>query len=191
MCPERRTGPDRLPDMSSVPAIQLIIMGVSGSGKSTVAALLAERTGCILAEGDDFHSPANIARMAAGQPLDDARRAPWLAALASWLTERAVRGECGVLSCSALTRTYRDVLRGANPNIRMVHLAGPPELVAARLATRRGHFMPPELLPSQYAELEPLGVDEPGITVDLSHHPDRIVDEVLRAIGPLPGRRRH
>jgi gluconokinase len=160
-------------------------MGVSGAGKSTVAALLADRTGCVLADGDDFHHPASIAQMAAGQPLDDAQRAPWLAALASWLAQRAACGECAVLSCSALTRASRNVLRGAGPDVRMVHLAGPPELVATRLAGRRGHFMPPELLDSQYAELEPLGADEPGITVDLTQSPQQIVDQVLRTLGPI------
>ena len=164
-------------------AWQLVVMGVSGSGKSTVAALLARRTGCALAEGDDFHPPANVARLAAGHPLDDARRAPWLAALASWLAARAARGECAVLSCSALTRAYRDVLRGAGPTVRFVHLAGPREVVAARLAARRGHFMPPQLLDSQYAELEPLDADEPGLTVDLTATPERIAAEVLRMLG--------
>ncbi|MFN2495509.1 MAG: gluconokinase, partial [Pseudonocardiaceae bacterium] len=100
---------------------------------------------------------------------------------------RAAQGQCAVLSCSALTRAYRDVLRGAGPTVRFVHLAGPRELVAARLATRRGHFMPPELLDSQYAELEPLGADEAGVTVDLACTPERIADEVLRALGPLCG----
>jgi len=161
--------------------MQLVVMGVSGSGKSTVAALLARRTGCALADGDDFHPASSIARMAAGHPLDDTLRAPWLAVIASWLAERAAHGECAVVSCSALTRAYRDVLRSAGPDVRMVHLAGPQELVAQRLATRRGHFMPPELLDSQYAALEPLGADEPGITVDLADTPEQIADKVLRA----------
>ncbi|MGH3795264.1 MAG: gluconokinase [Pseudonocardiaceae bacterium] len=167
-----------------VTSIQVVIMGVSGSGKSTVAALLAGRTGCALAEGDDFHCAANIARLAEGKPLDDARRAPWLAALACWLTERVTRDECAVLSCSALTRAYRDVLRGAGSTVRMVHLAGPRELVVRRLAVRHGHFMAPELLDSQYAELEPLDGDEPGITVGLAQRPARIVDQILHALGP-------
>lgn len=167
--------------------MQLVIMGVSGSGKSTVAGVLARRTGCVLAEGDDFHPPSNVARLAAGKPLDDARRAPWLAALADWLAEHANRGQCAVLSCSALTRAYRDLLRGAGAGVMMVHLAGPRDLVARRLAARRGHFMPAELLDSQYAELEPLGADEPGVTVDIAKPPDRIADEVLRALGPVTG----
>jgi gluconokinase len=162
--------------------MQLVVMGVSGSGKSTVAALIASRTGCALAEGDDFHPAASIARMAAGHPLDNALRAPWLAAIAGWLAERAARDECAVVSCSALRRAYRDVLRGAGPDVRMVHLAGPYELVAQRIAARRDHFMPPELLASQYATLEPLAPDEPGITLNLADTPTYIVDEVLRAL---------
>jgi gluconokinase len=169
--------------------MQLVMMGVSGSGKSTVAALIARRTGCALAEGDDFHPAAHIARMAAGCPLDDTLRAPWLAAIAGWLAERARRGECAVVSCSALTRAYRDVLRGAGPDVRFVHLAGPRELIEQRLAARRGHFMPRELLASQYATLEPLAPDEPGLTVDLAgtpgKTPEQIVDEVARTI-PWP-----
>ena len=165
--------------------MQLVVMGVSGSGKSTVAALIAARTGCALAEGDDFHSASSIARMAAGYPLDDVVRAPWLAAIAAWLAQRAAKGECAVVSCSALRRAYRDVLRGAGPWVWMVHLAGPYDVVAQRLAARHSHFMPPELLASQYATLEPLAPDEPGITLDLTDTPARIVDEVLRAL-PRP-----
>lgn len=165
-------------------ALQVVITGVSGSGKSTVAALLAGRTGCALADGDAFHPASNVARMAAGRPLDDARRAPWLAALASWLAQRADRDECAVLSCSALTRAYRDTLRAAGPDVRIVQLTGPSELVAQRLAARRGHFMPPGLLDSQYAEFEPLDADEAGVAVNLADPPDRIADEILRALGP-------
>ena len=163
------------------PSLQLVVMGVSGSGKSTIAALIASRTGCALAEGDDFHTSGSIARMAAGHPLDDAVRAPWLAAITAWLAQRAGRDECAVVSCSALRRAYRDVLRRAGPGVRMVHLAGPYELVAKRLAGRRGHFMPPELLASQYATLEPLAPDEPGITLDLALPPDLLTDTILSA----------
>jgi len=161
--------------------MQLVVMGVSGSGKSTVAALIAARTGCAFADGDDFHPATSIARMAAGHPLDDVVRAPWLAAIAAWLAERAARDECAVVSCSALRRAYRDVLRGAGRDVRMVHLAGPRELVAQRLAARRGHFMPPDLLASQYATLEPLSADEPGITLDLTLPPTQLTDAILNA----------
>lgn len=162
-------------------------MGVSGAGKTTVAAILARRTGCVLADGDAFHSPANIARMRAGLPLDDTLRAPWLAALRDWLAGQVAAGRCAVLSCSALTRAYRDELRAAGPQVWIIHLAGPRELVARRLAERHGHFMSPALLDSQYAELEPLDADEPGITVDLAAPPERIADEVLRRLGPISG----
>lgn len=166
--------------------MQLVVMGVSGCGKSTVAALIASRTGCARAEGDDFHVASSIARMATGCPLDDTTRAPWLAAIATWLTERAAAGECAVVSCSALTRAYRDVLRGAGPDVRMVHLAGPYEVVAQRLTARRGHFMPTQLLASQYAVLEPLAPDEPGITLNLEATPDHLADEILRTFGLRP-----
>jgi gluconokinase len=166
--------------------IQLVVMGVSGSGKSTVAALLASRTGYALAEGDDFHPARSIARMAAGRPLDDTLRAPWLASIAAWLAARAAGGECAIVSCSALTRAYRDVLRAAGPDVRMIHLAGPYELVAQRLTARRGHFMPPALLASQYAALEPLAPDEPGITLNLEAQPARIVEEILHAFPACP-----
>lgn len=162
------------------PPVQLVVMGVSGCGKSTVAALIAGRTGCALAEGDEFHPASSIATMVSGCPLDDTMRAPWLAAIASWLTERAACGECAVVSCSALTRAYRDVLRGAGSGVRMVHLAGPYELVAQRLAARHGHFMAPQLLASQYAALEPLAPDEPGVTLELRASPQDLADEVLR-----------
>jgi gluconokinase len=148
--------------------LQLVVMGVSGSGKSTVAAMIASRTGCALAEGDEFHSAASIARMAAGHPLDDTVRAPWLAAIAAWLAQRADRSECAVVSCSALRRSYRDVLRRAGQGVRMVHLAGPYELVAKRLA-------------SQYATLEPLAPDEPGITLDLTLPPELLTNAILAA----------
>lgn len=162
--------------------MQLVVMGVSGSGKSTVAALLAGRTGWVLAEGDGFHPASSIARMAAGHPLDDTLRAPWLAAIARWLAERVARGECAVVSCSALRRRYRDVLRRAAPDLWIVHLAGPSEVVARRLAARHGHFMPPELLASQYASLEPLAPDEAGITLDLTDTPAHLADQILLAI---------
>jgi len=177
----RVTAPGRSP-------IQLVVMGVSGSGKSTVAAAIAARTGCAFAEGDDFHPATSIARMAAGDPLDDVMRAPWLAAIAAWLAQQAAREQCAVVSCSALRRAYRDVLRGAGRDVRMVHLAGPQELVAHRLAARRGHFMPPDLLASQYAILEPLAADEPGITLNLALSPTQLADAALRAFGPMSRR---
>src|SRR5882757_556306 len=132
----------------------VVVMGVSGSGKSTVGGLLAERLSVPYAEADDFHPAANIAKMSAGHPLDDADRAPWLAAIAAWITERGDGG--GVVSCSALRRRYRDRLREAAPGLFFLHLDGPPELIAARLAARTRHFMPSGLLDSQFEALERL-----------------------------------
>ena len=144
----------------------LVLMGVSGSGKSSVAGLLAGKLGWDLAEGDDMHPAANIAKMAAGHPLDDADRWPWLARVAEWIRARTANGRPGIVTCSGLKRSYRDELRG--PSVVFVHLAGSRELIARRLAARQGHFMPATLLDSQFAALEPLGPDEQAITVDIT-----------------------
>lgn len=149
------------------PSTQVVVMGVSGSGKSTVAALIATRISAELADADDFHPPANVAKMRAAQPLDDGDRAPWLAALSGWLAQHSADGQRAVLSCSALRRSYRDVLRTAGSGVVFVHLAGPRELIAERMRQRAGHFMPPALLESQFAALQPLGPDEAGITLDV------------------------
>jgi gluconokinase len=156
----------------------LVVMGVSGSGKSTVALKLAARLGWPMAEADEFHSPANIAKMEAGIPLTDADREPWLVSLREWINEHDAEGRSTVATCSALKRSYRDLLRGATSRVRFVHLAGTREVIAARLSHRSGHFMPASLLDSQYADLQPLGPDEDGITVDVAATPEAIVDEV-------------
>lgn len=161
----------------------LVVMGVSGAGKSTVAQLLAHRLGWTMAEADRMHPPANIGKMAAGTPLTDADRLPWLAAIRDWIGEQAAAGRPAVVACSALKRSYRDLLRGAAARVRFVFLDGDRELIAARLRLRTGHFMPATLLDSQFRDLEPLGADEDGITVDLRHTPDRMVDEALTALG--------
>lgn len=142
-------------------------MGVSGSGKTTVAQLLAQRLGARMAEADEFHSAASIAKMTAGHPLSDVDREPWLAAIAVWLAERAAAGEMAVVTCSALKRSYRDVLRTAGEGVRFVHLAGSRAVIGARIHGRSGHFMPPTLLDSQFADLQPLTADEPGVTLDV------------------------
>jgi gluconokinase len=160
----------------------IVVMGVSGSGKSTVGGLLAERLGVPYAEADDFHPPANIAKMSAGHPLDDADRAPWLDAIAGWIAERGDRG--GVVSCSALRRRYRDRLRRADPGLFFLHLDGPPELIASRLAARMEHFMPSGLLASQFEALEALGADEAGAVVGIEGTPQEIA---ARALAALPG----
>lgn len=161
------------------PVVHLVVMGVAGSGKTTVAALLAERLGHVLAEADEFHPAANITKMTAGTPLTDVDRGPWLEAIRDWLTARADAGHAAVVTCSALKRAYRDVLRSARGTVRFVHLDGSAELLAARIGERSGHFMPPTLLPSQLATLEPLADDEDGLVVDVATPPEEIVDAVV------------
>src|SRR5688572_29150053 len=138
----------------------VVVMGVSGSGKTTVGVTLAQRLGLPFADADDFHSPQNTAKMAAGIPLTDEDRTPWLRSVAGWLAEHADSG--GVVSCSALRRAYRDVLRGDRPGTVFIHLHGEREVLAARLTARPGHFMPATLLDSQIDTLEPLAPDEAG-----------------------------
>ena len=167
----------------------LVIMGVSGSGKTTVARPLAARLGWPFKEGDDFHSPANIAKMEAGTPLGDADRAPWLAAIAAWIDDRAAAGEAGVVTCSALKRAYRDRLRAGRPQVRIVYLRGSEELIAARLVRRTGHFMPPSLLASQFAALEPPGQGEHVLVIDIDQPVAAQVEEIVRALGLESGDR--
>ena len=149
-------------------------MGVSASGKSTVGAALAQRLRVPFVDADSLHPPANIAKMTAGQPLDDDDRYPWLERVGQWLAEDP---DGGVVSCSALKRKYRDQLRAHSPDIEFVYLRGTPELIERRLATRSGHFMPAALLRSQFATLEPLAVDERGITIDAAQDVEAIVEE--------------
>ncbi|MFE2727661.1 gluconokinase [Kitasatospora sp. NPDC059327] len=167
--------------------LTLVVMGVSGVGKTTVARLLADRLDLPYAEADDFHPPANIAKMSAGTPLDDADRAPWLRALGAWLGDRAQAGTGGVVTCSALKRHYRDTLRAACPGAFFLHLSGRHELVGDRLAHRTGHFMPPSLLDSQYAALEPLGADEHGAVLDVGPTPEELVEMAVALLRPVNG----
>ncbi|MHA4817528.1 gluconokinase [Streptomyces aculeolatus] len=162
----------------------LVVMGVSGAGKSTVARLLADRLGWALAEADDFHPARNIEKMRAGTPLTDADRRPWLRAIAGWLAAWAGAGENAIVTCSALKRAYRDVLRDAGPRVRFVHLHGDHDTLARRLGGRSGHFMPPALLDSQLADLEPLAADEDGVVVDIGGTPEEVAAEALRRLGP-------
>jgi gluconokinase len=159
----------------------VVVMGVSGAGKSTVAALLAERLGVPVAEADEFHPPANIAKMTAGIPLTDEDRWPWLAAIADWIAEHARTGG-GVVTCSALKRPYRDLLRLAAPHVWFLHPHGDRALLAHRMTHRDGHFMPLSLLDSQLADLEPLASDEPGIQVDIALSPAEIADTAVRQV---------
>jgi gluconokinase len=157
--------------MSSAPQPPvLVLMGVSGSGKSAVGALLAGRLGWDFEEGDELHPAANVAKMAAGHPLDDEDRWPWLARVAQWIVARTSTGSPGVITCSALKRSYRDVLRGEH--VLFVYLAGTREQIARRLAKRHGHFMPASLLDSQFEALEPPTPDENAITFDLADSAD-------------------
>lgn len=154
-------------------------MGVSGCGKSTVARGVAEALGLPFADADAFHPEANVAKMSAGTPLDDTDRRPWLEALAAWMAGESRAGRSTVLACSALTREHRDLLRAGPPHVAFVHLDGPSEVVAERLAGRTGHFMPASLLASQVAALEPLGPDEDGVVLDLRATPERLVEDAV------------
>ena len=160
-----------------IPNPVLVVMGVAGSGKSTLAAQLAQHLGWPLQEGDALHPQTSVDKMAAGQPLTDADREPWLRLIAAWIDARASAGEPGIVTCSALKRAYRDVLR--REGVRFVHLTGEPDLLAQRMQERSGHFMPPSLLDSQLATLEVPGADENAITIDIALAPAAQVSAVL------------
>ncbi|HEY7484303.1 MAG TPA: gluconokinase [Streptosporangiaceae bacterium] len=155
----------------------IIVMGVSGSGKTTVGELLARRLGWEFADADEFHSPANIAKMHAGHPLSDADRASWLAGIAAWIDEHIAAGKPGVVTCSALKRAYRDRLRRSEE--RLVYLEGDRDLIASRIGHRHGHFFPAKLLDSQLRELEPPGPDEHPITVPVAETPEESVRQII------------
>ena len=161
----------------------IVVMGVSGSGKSTVAEGLVERLGWEFAEGDDFHPPANVEKMRSGTPLDDDDRWPWLAVLASWIGERERAGRSVVVTCSALKRSYRDLLRDGHPSVWFAHVTADAALLRERVANRRGHYMPVSLLESQLATLEPLAADEPGAAISGAGTPEVVVDALLAALG--------
>lgn len=156
--------------------MSIVVMGVTGSGKSTVGAALARRLFVPFADADAFHPKANIAKMAAGTPLTDSDRYPWLEAVGRWLADHV---DGGVMSCSALTRGYRDILRAHCPAIEFLHLTGSPELIARRQASRPGHFMPSALVKSQFDILESLAPDEQGIALDVGSSVEQIVDRFV------------
>lgn len=160
----------------------LVVMGVSGSGKTTVGRSLAARTGWGFLDADDLHSPDAVARMAAGTPLTDADRWPWLARVADWIAARYRLGEPGVVACSALKRAYRDLLRQADPDLRFVYLRATPDQIAERLSRRDHHFFPPVLAAAQFTDLEEPGVDESTIIVPLGQTPDASVDAILTQV---------
>jgi gluconokinase len=171
--------------MTSAATSTLVVMGVSGVGKTSVADELVARTGWAFVEGDDLHPPANRDKMSSGTPLDDDDRWPWLRRVAAWIGEQEAAGRSGVVTCSALKRSYRELLREGHPSVWFVHLVAPPELLKSRVDARRGHYMPPSLLDSQLATLEPLDDDEPGFRVDTSGCPSGIADRVLEQL-PRP-----
>jgi gluconokinase len=161
------------------PTTTIVVIGVSGAGKSTVMRALAGKLGWPTAEADDFHSPANVARMRSGTPLTDEDRWPWLDALASWIGERERAGENALVTCSALRRAYRDRLRRGHESVWFAHLVVEPAAIAARLEHRRGHYMPPALLSSQLETLEPLEPDEPGAAIAAHRPPPKIAVDIL------------
>ena len=167
----------------------VIVAGVSGSGKTTVGALLAGRLGWAFADADDFHPAANIAKMHAGIPLTDEDRWPWLRLIAAWMDERIAHGESAVLACSALKRSYRDMLIDGRPEVQMVFLATDGQVLTRRLAARVGHFFPEQLLRSQLETLEPPGPDERVIRVVPADTPAGTVDAIIAVLFPqgLPG----
>jgi len=156
-------------------------MGVSGCGKSSIGLQLASALEVPFLEGDTYHSYANVAKMTAGVPLTDADRADWLEALHNEIRDARLRNSGLVLSCSSLKRRYRDLLRSADPELRFAHLAGPRQLIADRMAARKDHYMPPALLDSQLATLEPLQDDEAGIVLDIAQAPEELVRQILQS----------
>jgi gluconokinase len=161
----------------------LVLMGVAGSGKSTVGAILAGRLGWPLAEGDDFHPPANLDKMAAGHPLDDEDRWPWLRAIGEWIDGQRAAGAPGIVACSALKHGYRDLLTRGRPEVMVVFLHGSPELIRRRLLARHGHFMRAGMLDSQLADLQSPGPDENALIIEVDKSPAEVADEVVERLG--------
>jgi gluconokinase len=171
--------------MPIAPETPLVVMGVSGAGKSSIGSLLAGRMGAIFLDADDLHSEDARAKMHAGTPLTDEDRTPWLARVGARIAQGAPAGERLVVACSALRRRYRDALRSAvGGDVAFVWLDGDAQLLTRRLAMREGHFMPPSLLESQLATLEPLEADELGFSVSIAHTPGEIVDAILEHLRP-------
>jgi len=160
----------------------LIVMGVSGSGKSTIGEKLAQRLGWAYEDGDRFHPKSNVAKMSAGQPLTDEDRWPWLRAIADEIDRVCGSGGHLVIGCSALRRAYRDILVHGRSDVRFVYLQGSQPLIASRLAQRKGHFMPPELLASQFRTLEPPGADENPVTVPIEASVDATIDDIVHQL---------
>ena len=175
----------RAMNSAALPSV-LVVMGVSGSGKTTVAAMLAGRLGWEFGDADDFHPAANIRKMQGGAPLTDADRAPWLAAMAAWIVATRAVGRHGVLACSALKRAYRQVLIDGHDDVRLVYLQGDRALIGGRQAARHNHFMPASLVDSQFATLEEPGPEEHAVTISVVPHPPAIVAAIVAAVGARP-----
>jgi len=165
----------------------VVVMGVSGSGKTTVGMALSSSLGWEFVDADDLHPPANVSKMAAGVALTDDERWPWLESIGRWIDVRRSAGVGAVVACSALRRSYRDLLRRGRPEVAFCYLAVDPDHLGDRLARRRGHYMPASLLASQLATLEPLGDDEPGVTVAADGEPADVLAEALDALGLAGG----
>lgn len=162
----------------SKPAV-IVVMGVASSGKTSLGERLAERLGWPFRDADSFHPSENVAKMSRGEPLDDEDRKPWLAAIAAWIDQLRAAGRNGVVTCSALKKRYRDVIVGQRPDVALVYLEGSRELIGARMAQRRHHFMPPALLDSQFAALEEPDQDEKPLVVSVELSKDAIVERVM------------
>jgi gluconokinase len=160
----------------------VVVMGVSGSGKSTIATGVAKRAGWVLLEGDSFHPSANVAKMHAGIPLTDADRWPWLHAIAAREDQLRAAGTSAVVACSALKKAYRDILVGPRPDVILLYLRGSKSVIGARVAARQGHFMPPALLDSQFATLEEPGPDEHPLVVELGGPPEAEIENAMRQL---------
>ena len=176
------------PEPIETPPTVLIVMGVSGAGKSTIAAMLALRLGWTYEDADWFHPSANIEKMHSGLPLTDDDRWPWLQRIAAWIDATRREGGHGVVACSALKRAYRDILIGSRADVRLVYLKGDRDLIARRMALRHGHFMPASLVDSQFATLEEPGDDERPIVVTTDAPPRTVVEAVVDKLGPGAGR---
>jgi carbohydrate kinase (thermoresistant glucokinase family) len=187
--------PDHQPNCMWSPALSTtlvkpviaVVMGVSGSGKTTVSVLLSAALGCQFQEGDDLHPAANVEKMHGGTPLTDADRVPWLRKIAEEIDGWRARGESGVLTCSALKRSYRDIIIGDRSDVTLVYLKGSHDLIHRRMATRHQHFMPMALLDSQFATLQEPTPDEHPITVDVGGRPTEIVGEIVRQLEERQG----
>lgn len=162
--------------------VAVVVMGVSGSGKTSIGAMLADRLHWRFEEGDGLHSPANIEKMSRGLPLTDDDRGPWLRAIAALISGWTAEGQRGVIACSALTRAYRQIIMGSNPAVRLVYLKGSRELILRRMTARQGHFMPPSLLDSQFAILEEPTPEEHPIVVSIEGRPEEIVTEIAAGL---------